>query len=255
MAKRVFRNLVTAAAILSILSACGDTKKGDPSPTATLRRITRGKPVASMGFKYKLVNPQIEVLNRNLGLVREGNLVEFITGRNLEELLGERTGENFALAVVKEFSPFVHFRVEKIYTANDTTFLTPGPVILPRVADAATFAVDAYERINVDEILYNRTDILRGLEKRKLKFVASVTEEQGSGGRYFLLHGTNAKFRVAAAPDGIGLILRLLSEKGYPFEGGVVMTGTEEQGSRMNSKIAGTVEVEYVKYGRRIVSG
>ena len=255
MAKRVFRNLTTAAAVLTMLSACGGAKKGDPYPTVTLRRITRGEPVASVGFRYKLVNPEIEVLNRNLGLVREGNLVEFITGRNLEERLGERTGQNFELAVAKEFSPFVHFRVERIYTAKDTTFLTPGTVVLPRVADAATFAVDAYERINVDEILYNRTDVLRGLEKRKLRLVASISEEQGNAGRYFLLHGANASLRVAVATEGIGLILRLLAEKGYPFEGGVMMTETEEQGSRMNSKIAGTVEVEYVKYGRRVVSG
>jgi hypothetical protein len=253
MARRVF--ILAAGAVLSVLSACGESRRADPYPAVTLRRVTRGEPVASEGFRYKLVRPNIEVLHRNLGLVREGNLVEFIAGRNLEERLGEAPGREFDLAVVKEFSPFVHFRVEKLYTATDTTFLTPGPVALPRVTDAAAFPVDAYERMNVDEILYNRTEALRGLQDKRLRIVASITEEQGSGGRFFLLHGANARLRVAAATEGTGLILKLLAEKGYPFEGGVRMTELEDQESRMDTKIAGTVEVEYVKYGRRIVSG
>jgi hypothetical protein len=255
MRKIPLRGLSAASIIVFVFCGCGDRHAQDPYPRATLRTLTRGKPVPSPGFRYKLANPRIDAVYRNLGLVREGNLVEFIAGRNLEERLSGVSSGNYALAVAKEFSPFVHFRVERIYTESDTTFLTPGPVALPSVVDAAGFDASAYERIDLDGIYYNRTDILKGLENRKLRITCPlVSEEKGEEGSYFVLHGKNAKFRVAPPSDGIGLILKLLTEKGYAFEGGVVLISLEDLEPRMNSKIAGTVEVDFVKYGRRIVS-
>ncbi len=254
MTRRAFGSLAGITAALSIIAACGGGQTADPYPRASLRTLTRGRPSPSEGFRYKLVNPSIESLYRNIGLVRDGNIVEFITGRNLEEKLGGASG-GVELAVVKEYSPFVHFRVERVYTAQDTTFLTPGAVFLPRVVDATAFSMTPYERIDVDEVYSNRTEALRSLESRKIRFSCPITEEQGSGGRYFVLQGRNAKFRVAAVSDGMGLLLRLLAEKAYAFEGGVVMTETEDPASRMGSTIAGTVEIEWVRYGRRIVSG
>ena len=255
MTKRAFGSLAAIAAVLSIVAACGGGQKSDTYPRVSLRAVTRGKPVASVGFRYKLVNPSVDALYRNLGLVREGNIVEFIAGRNLEEKLGGTSGGGVELAVVKEFSPFVYFRVERVYTASDTTYLTPGTVFLPKVVDAAAFNMSPYERIDVDEVYSNRTDALRALENRKARFSCPITEERDDGGPHFVLHGRNAKFRVAAVSDGIGVVLRLLADKGYLFEGGVVMTGTEDPETRSNSGIVGTVEVDWVRYGRRIVSG
>lgn len=253
MTRRSIGCLAVIAA-LSVVAACGSDRTADPYPRASLRTLTRGRPAPSAGFRYKLVNPSIESLYRNVGLVRDGNIVEFITGRNLEEkLAGASVGVE--LAVVKEYSPFVHFRVERVCTAQDTTFLTPGTVFLPRVVDATAFSMSPYERIDVDEVYSNRTDALRSLENRKVRFSCPITEEQGSSGRHFVLQGRNAKFRVAAVSDGMGVVLRLLADKGYAFEGGVVMTATEDPATRAGSGVAGTVEIEWVKYGRRIVTG
>jgi hypothetical protein len=256
MAKRILWNTLTAAVLASALAACGEKKDVDSYPTVTLRQATRGK-VVSKGFRYKLANPQVEVLNQNLGLIREGDLVEFIGARSLEEKLQENMTGDFALAVVKEFSPFVHFKVEKIYTATDTIFMTTsGAIVYPKVSNVAEFDSDAYERKDLDDIQYDRTDELRALENKKFGLTAPITRETEDGRvYYYVLHGKNANFRVADTPDGIGLMLKLFVEKGYRFEGGVLMTVTEEYASRMRSKIAGTVEVMYVKYGSRVVSG
>jgi hypothetical protein len=254
MKRRPFAALAVIAAALFIVAACGRDQTADPYPRASLRTLTRGRPVPSVGYRYKLANPSVESLYRNVGLVRDGNIVEFITGRNLEEKLEGASG-GVELAVVKEYSPFVHFRVERVCTAQDTTFLTPGAVFLPRIVDAAAFSTTPYERIDVDEVYANRTDALRSLENRKVRLSCPIIEEQGSGGRYFVLQGRNAKFRVAAVSDGMGVVLRLLADKGYGFEGGVVMTATEGPASRAGTGVAGTVEIEWVKYGRRIVTG
>ena len=255
MVKRILRNVVTVSVFVSMLAGCGEKKQVDPYPTVTLRQITRGN-VVSKGFRYKLVNPEVQVLNQSLGLIREGDILEFIGARSLEEKLQEKLDGDFELAVVKEFSPFVHFRVEKIFTAADTTFLTSTGILpYPRVQNAAGFRMGAYEPMSIDDIQYDRTDMLRALENRKFKITAPITRETEDGKAHYVLLGDNAKFRVSDPSDGTGLFLKLLVEKGYPFEGGVLMRETEENSSRMRSKIAGTVEVEYVKYGSRIVSG
>jgi hypothetical protein len=112
-----------------------------------------------------------------------------------------------------------------------------------------------YEPLSIGDVPYERTDVLRSLENKKFRIKAPIARETENGeARYFLLGG-GAKLRVADPSDGMGLFLDLLVEKGYEFEGGILMRGTEEQSSRLRSKIAGTVEVEYVTYGSRIVSG
>jgi len=255
MVKRILRNAIAVSAVVSMVAGCGEKKPVDPYPRVTLRQITRGK-VVSKGFRYKLVNPEVQVLNQSLGLIREGDILEFIGARNLEEKLQGKLDGDFELAVVKEFSPFVHFRVEKIYTAADTTFLaSTGTLPYPRIQSAAGFRMGAYEPLSIDDVQYDRTDMLQALENKKFRITAQITRETEDGRAHYILLGGNAKFRVSDPPDGTGLFLKLLVEKGYPFEGGVLMRATEEHSSRMRSKIAGTVEVEYVKYGLRIVSG
>ena len=253
------RRIVSCAMIASLLGlpllGCGEEGEVDPYAEVSLRQVTRGT-VVSKGFRYKLTNPKVEVLNQSLGLIREGNLLEFIGGRSLQERLEGKLDADFQLAVVKEFSPYVHFRVERIYSEADTTFMTPGSVVYPRIVDAAEFSAADYEPENLDNVPYNRTDVLRGLENKKMAFTGvTITRETDEEQPYYLLHGKNVKFRVADTTDGTGLFLKLLVQKGYPFEGGVLMTETEEYGPRMKTKIGGTVEVMYVKYGSRVVSG
>jgi hypothetical protein len=254
MVKRIILNAVIAALLGSILVACGESGEVDPYATVTLREATRGM-VISKGFKYKLQNPEVVALNRNLGMIREGNLVEFIGGRSLEDKLAGKLGGNFELAVLKEYSPYVHFKVERIYTELDTTFMTAGTVVYPTIWEEADYGTDSFEEKDIDAIPYNRTGTLRGLVDQKVRVSAKVTAEKEEGQTYYVLHGANAKFIVADTPDGTGLILKILAENDFPFEGGFILTEVEDYGERMKSKVAGTVEIQYVKYGSRIITG
>ncbi|MEJ2722125.1 MAG: hypothetical protein P8181_13450, partial [bacterium] len=82
-----------------------------------------------------------------------------------------------------------------------------------------------------------------------------VTMEKEEGRSFYLIHVDNAKFRVAETSDGLGLFLKILAEKHYYFEGGVTMTAVEDYGERMKSKVAGTLEIQYLKFGDRIITG
>ncbi len=255
MFKNIVLNAVIAALLASLLVACGESSEVDSYPQVTLQEVTRGM-VVSKGMKYKFDNPEVIALNRNLGLIREGNLVEFISGRSLEDKLSGKLGANFQLAVVKEFSPYVHFKVEKIFTDVDTTFMTKsGTILYPKLWKMDEFGVDGFEETNIDNIPYNRTGTLRQLVDKKIRVSGKITRETEEGRPFFIIHGANAMFKVADMTDGLGLFLKILAEKGYTFEGGIIMTDVEAYGDRMKSKVAGTVEIQYIKYGDQIITG
>ncbi len=255
MVKRIVMNVVIAALLASVLIACGEGGEVDPYVTVTLRQATREN-VVSKGFKYKFENPQIVALHRNLGLIREGQLLEFIGARSLEDKLVGKTQGNFGLAVVKEFTPYVHFKVEKIYTDVDTTFMTQaGTIVYPRIWGLGEYGTEGFEETDINAIPYNRTGTLRQLVDKKMKIKGKITLEKEEGRTFYLLRGDNATFRIAETSDGVGLFLKILTEKHYLFEGGVTMTAVEDYGERMKSKIAGTVEIQYLKYGDRIITG
>lgn len=255
MARRILLPAMIAVLLASFLVACSDSGSRDPYATVTLHQVTQGT-VVSRQFKYRFENPEIVALHRNLGLIREGNLIEFIAGRSLEDKLEGRIDGDFQLNVVKLFSPFVHFKVEQIATATDTTFLPQtGAIGYPRLMNAADFTTDNYTVHDVHTIPYNRTGTLNQLKDKKLEVSARVTLEEEEGIEFFMLHGDNAKFRVASPGIGTGLILKVLAEKNYLFEGGIILTEVEPFGQRRNNKIAGTVEIQFVRYADRIITG
>jgi len=79
---------------------------------------------------------------------------------------------------------------------------------------------------------FNRTDVLRGLKNNRMVFTAPITREVEEGRSSFLLHGNDVEVRIAVAPEGITLLLQLMAQRRYSFEGGVLMVGIEEYGSR-----------------------
>lgn len=241
--------------VASLITACSEAGDTDPYASVTLRDATRGM-VVSKEFKYKFVNPQIIALNRNLGLIREGNLLEFIAARSLEDKLEGMMDGYFELNVVKKFSPFVHFKVETVATETDTVFVAQtGAIAYPRITTEEEFGTDSFEEPDVDNIPYNNAGVLRGFVGKKFKVGVQITAEKEEGKVYYVLHGAKAKFRVADTTDGVGLVLKMLVENGYPFEGGVILTAVEDYGPRIRTKTAGIVEVQYVMYGDRLISG
>ena len=111
------------------------------------------------------------------------------------------------------------------------------------------------EEQDVDRIPYNNTGVLNGMVDKKFTLAAKVTYEEEEGERFFVLHGRQAKLKVADPSNGTGLFLKYLVENNYLFEGGVIMTEVEPFGSRRKSRVAGTVEVQFLNFGNRVVTG
>jgi len=255
MIRKAILPLMLAVLVASMLVACSNSGEKDPYALVTLRDVTQGS-VVSKGFKYKFQNPNIVAMYRNLAIISDGHLMEFIGARSLEDKIQDHVNGFFELSVVKEFSPYVHFKVEKCATETDTIFFSAaGSIPWPLMASADKFSTDTYEQVDINTIPYNRTGVLNQISDKKIKIKARIKEEEEEGKHYYVFEADNAKFRIADTNDGVGLILKILQKNNYWFEGGVVMTSREEYATRMKTKVAGTFEIQYVKYGDRIIRG
>jgi len=255
MYKKSFLLLSLVALLSGLFIGCGEEKAKDPYATVTLSQATYGK-VVSKGFKYKLDNPKIEVLANHIGLVREGNLLEVISGRSLEDKMEGLEGKSFTLNVIKEFSPYVHYRVEQINTETDTIFISQaGTISYPNIK-RGEFQKGEYEDYNLTRIPYNRTATIKAVLNKPMYVTGTVTMEEEDGNPTFWLNAENgSKFRITEPGTGTTLVMKMLVNGNYTFEGGIIMTEVENWASRKATKIIANIEVQFVKYGDAIISG
>ncbi|MFQ5512559.1 MAG: hypothetical protein ACE5EO_11995 [Candidatus Krumholzibacteriia bacterium] len=257
MTRKLSLHMMIAAVLATFVLACGEEENVDPYKTVTLREVTRST-VVSKGFKYKLVQPEIIALNRNLGLIRDGNIIEFIAARSLEDKIKGKTDGYFELNVVKKFSPYVYFKVDQINTETDTVFTNQrGAIAYPLITSEAEYGTDLFEDQAMDAIQFNRTGTLNGLKDKKIKIEdVTIGMEKSEGKNHFFLEGKNARLRIdEQMSDGVGLIFKLLVENGNTFRGGITLIEVEGYADRIKSRIAGTVEIDYVMYGDQLITG
>lgn len=241
--------------IAGLINACSESVAKDPYTVVTLREATRGH-VVSKDFKYRFVNPQVVALHQNLGLIREGNILEFVAARSLADKLEGYETDQLELNVVKKYSPFVHFRVDKVVASGDTIDFPPvGAIAYPQIRTPEEYSTDTYEAQDIDAIPYNNTGVLNRLKDKKMKISGRITLEEEEGQKYFVLNGKNAKLRIGQAGNGTELIMKVLAEGNYLFEGGVTFTAVEDYAPRMKTHVAGTVNVQFVNYGNKIITG
>lgn len=255
MSRILVTRVVLAGILASFVMACSEGVEVDPYATVTLRQASFGN-VVSKNFKYKFVNPQIVALQRNLGLIREGNRLEFIAARSLEDKLHGHTDGPFELAVVKKYSPILHYKVERITTPTDTVFpAQAGGIAFPTITTPAEYGVDLFEEQDIDKIPFNNTGFLRPMVNKKLKVSGKIVTEKVEGNVVYYLEGAGAKLRIGDMTDGTALIVKMLVENNYLFEGGIMMTEVEPFADRRKNRVAGTFDVQYVMYGDRLITG
>jgi hypothetical protein len=254
----MFKKYLLAAGLVVLtalaLGACGNKGNQDEYADVTLRQATRGT-VISKGFKYEFHNPTVVAVHNNIGIIREGNLLEFVGGRSLEDKLSGLQGKTFSMGVVKEFSPYVHFKVDQIYSETDTIFMPQtGAIDFPHVFTEDKFSHSSFEDYNLSRIP-NRQAAIDKLVDSKFYVKAKIVQAEEDGSPVYMLIADENKFRIVDPADGTSAILQLLVKGNYPFEGGVTFSTAESFGSRQKSKIVGNVQVNFVKYGRMVIAG
>ena len=250
MAKRyIVLGSVAILGMLFLFGCSGEGKKVDPYAEVSLQQATRGPVVISKGFKYKLRNPEIVEKNGHLLLVKEGNIMEIIAGRSIADKLDGLDLTNIEFNVVKQYSPYVHFKCEQIVSGTDTVFIsTAGAIDYPSISPIAEFKAEDHEDYDLDRLKFNRTaDLRKAVDKAfAVKGKVSLVEEDGD--EVWILSGNQSVVRIIDPTDGISMILKLLVANDMEFEGGITFTEVEPWPDRKDNQICGNVEVDYVRY-------
>ena len=255
MSRKWFVLTILGVFSASFLAACSDSSEVDPYALVTLKQATYDQ-VVSKGFKYKFQNPQVVATYRNLGMIREGNQIEFIAARSLADKLDSVAHGELELAVAKKFSPYVYFKVERIVSGVDTIYpAQAGGIAYPIITTAEEYGVEGYEEKDIDQIPYNRTGAIRALKDKKIRISGPVVAEKSEGRTIYFIEGKGSKFRISDPTEAIGLMLNMLAGSNYVFNGGVILTEPEPYSERMKNHIAGTVDIQYVMYGDRLITG
>lgn len=135
---RVPMLLLGALAVLTVLSlvGCGGKKEVDPYVYASLKAVTRGDTL-SKSFLFEIDAPRFEYVKGNTGIVRDGNLLEFVVAKDLERNAASYQGAR--LGVQKFFTPVTHLMVRRVKRAGQTTMLdTAFAYAVPRVIKLTT---------------------------------------------------------------------------------------------------------------------
>jgi hypothetical protein len=244
-----------AAAGTLMLFGCGGNGEGrDPYAQVTLQEVTRGPVVASKGFRYKLVAPEILEKSGHLCLVREGDIEELIVGRNIAERLAGLDPNDIQFNVVKKFTPYVHFQCEQIVSGEDTVFISQAAgVDLPKIVPTSEYAPRDFEEFDLERLLWERTDLLLASKNKKYMITGKVRRETSDGEEQWILSSPRAKVRVVNVPNAVEIVLKRLEATNAEFQGGITFTEVEPIARRQTNRICGNIEVDFVRYTDKYV--
>ena len=115
---RYIKSFLIVALLSGFFAGCGGNVEETYIMTS-VREATRGD-LLSPGLKYGFDNPRLIAVYKNMALVREGNLIEFFVGEDLENAVEKVGGRRFVLGARKLYNPFIHFTADFFAAGGDS---------------------------------------------------------------------------------------------------------------------------------------
>ncbi|UCF05647.1 MAG: hypothetical protein JSV33_01010 [bacterium] len=253
---KLFSIVLLAALCLGMVAGCGGKVEHSYVMT-TIREASRGD-LLSPGFKFGFDTPNIISAHKNLALVREGNLIEFFSGEDIEQKVMQVGGRKFVVGARKLFTPLVHFTVDFMVAGGDSIRVgEPYSIALPTLMRTAEYAMDDFIEVDLDALTSNRLK-LRPIQNTKFRvdrgmIMHEEIEEGGEMKMVYTLHLENVRFIIEDPSDEIQLVLKaLMNEKMY-FDGGVSYGRIASRGFRESTNSGGTVKIAFINYSGWVI--
>ena len=249
---RIFRSLMIVALLAGFVAGCGGSVD-ETYVAISLRDATRTN-VLSPGFKFGFESPNFVAAHKNIGLVREGNLIEIFVGDGLEKEISKLSGGRFTIGARKFFDPVIHFNVDFLVVGSDTVMVgEPYEVAIPSLLKTRDFSTDDFDEVELDKITSNRLS-LKDLPETRFKVKdAKVMYEMIGEEEMYTIHLPKTRLIVKDPGDDIILIFKALINEQLYFTGGVSYGEIPSQSFRRNYDSAGEVTVDYIAYANRYV--
>lgn len=256
---KLFSAVLVVALISVVFAGCGG-KVEESYQMVTLREAGHSN-IISPAYKFGFDTPKFIAVKGNIGMVREGNIIEFFTGQDLENKLKRVEGKRFVAGVRKSFSPRVHFSVDFFVAGADTI----------RVGEASStdfptlikgFDKGQFEEIdfgNIDSSTPSLKDIYDTrfkVEKAKISY-EEIRKASGEPVKAYMVTLPKVRFILEQMDPGMELIVKaIIGEKHY-FNGGLAFGGMPSNTEfprdyRNRTSIGGTAKLEYIEYADQV---
>ncbi len=256
MSKLISAVLATVL-VAGLIASCGG-KLEETYQMVTLREAGHAQ-IASPGFKFSFDTPDFIAANGDIALVREGNLIEFFTGMDIENKLKQVEGRKFVAGTRKIYTPIIHFTVDFFVVGSDTIEVgEPYGVTFPPLIKG--FDEGEFEDIDISS-LSPQTSKLKDIFNTRFKVEkAVVTYEEvawsGDPEMAYVLNYPNIRFFLEEVAPEMELVLKAFMSENLYFDGGVSYgdrPATSTRRYRTSSKIAGPVELKYIRYAGSVM--
>lgn len=254
---KLISTVLATVLVAGLTAGCGG-KLEETYQMVTLREAGHAQ-IASPGFKFGFDTPDFIAANGDIALVREGNLLEFFTGMDLENKLKQVEGRKFIVGARKIYSPMIHYTIDFFVAGSDTIEVgEPYAVTFPPLIKG--FDEGEFEEIDISS-LSPQTSKLKDIFNTKFQVEkAVVTYEEvawsGDPEMVYVLNYPNIRFFLEEVTPEMELVLKAFMAENLYFDGGVSYgdrPATSTRNYRIRSKIAGPVELKYIRYAGNVI--
>ncbi len=280
----VFALMLALMAVTFIgMSGCSEDEVVDPYVYDSLRRITRGDTL-SVGFTFEIDAPELEYVKGDVAIIRDGNLLEFLVGNDLEHTYGNMAGT--LLGVKKVFTPQpTHLAIERIKrngVVEADSLARPVGYVLPRLLRSGAidqemagaplpdmgWKIKDYKEAVSTYLPENEGDALKTIKSAYLNFAHrpraglpdSVAANPSEDDLAWYAIGEETSMELVDLTPGGVFMLELLLEKDLPLIGAFTVVSMEDEYKVRKIEheglghVLGTMRLVWFQYANTYVS-
>ncbi|MCK9994938.1 MAG: hypothetical protein KAH56_01520 [Candidatus Krumholzibacteria bacterium] len=267
-----------------VLSGCGEKEAVDPYVYDSLRRVTRGDTL-STNFLFEIDAPEFDYVRGNTALVRDGNLLEFLVGEDLEHNYRNLSGT--LLGVRKTFSPAPthlviqrikrggvveadslpvppHYTLPTLLRAGAVDLETPGaplPDLGWKTKDLKEARATYLPEEEGDDLKPIQTGIETFVYMPRHDLADSVKANPSAEDFAWYAVFAESSVEITELTDGAEWMLHLLLAKDLPLIGSFSMLSIEDEYKKRKIEhetlghVVGTMKINWFKFGNTFVEG
>lgn len=266
------------------LAGCSKEEVVDPYVYDSLRRITRGDTL-SVGFTFEIDAPELEYVKGDVAIIRDGNLLEFLVGNDLEHNYANMAGT--LLGVKKTFTPqpshLVIERIKRGGVVEQDSIPHPVGYKLPHLLRSGAidqdmpgaplpdmgWKVKEYNEAVSTYLPENEGDPLKTIKSAFLDFTYrprvglpdSVAANPSADDMAWYAIGNGISLEMVELTDGAVFMLELLQEKDLPLIGAFTVVRLEDKYANRKidheglGHVMGEMHLVWFQYANTYVEG
>ncbi len=285
-ARRGLSALLLALAVVTFIGliGCGSKEVVDPYVYTTLHRLIQGDTL-SVNFLFEIDAPEFEYVRGDVAMIRDGNLLEFLVAKDLENNYQNLAGTR--LGVQKTFTPqpthLVLRRIVRNGVIEADSLATPQGYVLPKLLRSGQVDLETpgaplpdlgWKTSDIKEArsIYlpeNEGDDLRAIQsgienfvyvpKHDLSEEAMANPAPGDYAWYAVF--PNSSLEIVNLDKGADWMLHLMKDQGYPLVGSFSLVSLVDEYSLRKVEhpglghVVGTMQINWMKFANSFVQG